>query len=185
MTFWFSRLCQKLWILSGENNLIFISMKKEAESLISLHGTETLGKGMTLLAGLCNLVFLDHPRQDELCCKSGIIIDLDCFEARDLIMVRQCLGELKNRFEDWPVGGSFDHLMDRLSEFDIQKFSPDVRNIVHKSYESWERGISFDIRYLKGTKNIFKVCKVIWDNITFHKAYCDCKMHCFIQLPAR
>ena len=75
-------------------------MKKEAESLISLHGTKTLGKGMTLLAGLCNLVFLDHPRQDELCCKSGILIDLYCFEARDLIMVRQCLGELKNRFED-------------------------------------------------------------------------------------
>lgn len=62
-------------------------------------------------------------------------------------MVRRCLGELHTRFEDWLVGGSFDQLMDRLSKFDIQKFSPDVRDIVHKSYGSWERRISLDITY--------------------------------------
>lgn len=48
-----------------------------------------------------------------------VVIDLYHFEGRDLIMVKQCLGEGKNRFEDWPVGGSFDQLMDRPSEFDI------------------------------------------------------------------
>lgn len=64
-------------------------------------------------------------------------------------MIRPYLSEVKNRFEDWPVGGSFDQLMERLSKFDIQKFSPDVRNIVRKSYGSWERGISLDIRCLK------------------------------------
>lgn len=63
-------------------------------------------------------------------------------------MLRPYLGEVKNKFEDWPVGGSFDQLMERLSKFDIQKFSPDVRNIVHKN-GSWERGISLDIRCLK------------------------------------
>lgn len=45
--------------------MIFISMKKEVESLISLPGTKTLGKGMILLAGLYDLVFLVHPREGE------------------------------------------------------------------------------------------------------------------------
>lgn len=83
--------------------MIFISMKKEAASLISLPGTKTLGKGTTLLAGLCNLVFLVHPREGKflkkkIYSKSGIITDLYCFEARDLTMGKQGLGELKNRF---------------------------------------------------------------------------------------
>ena len=42
-------------------------MKKEVESLISLRGTKMLGKGMILLAGLFNLVFLVHSREDEFC----------------------------------------------------------------------------------------------------------------------
>lgn len=64
-------------------------------------------------------------------------------------MVKQYLDELKNKFEDWPVGGSFDQLIDRVSKFDIQKFSPDVRNTVCNSYQSWEWAISLDVKYLK------------------------------------
>lgn len=80
-------------------------MKKEVELLISLHGTKMLGKEMILLAGWCNLIFSVHPKRGNFvkrifALSLVTVNDLDCFERRDLIMVRQCLGELKTRFED-------------------------------------------------------------------------------------